>query len=609
MAIVSPGRVPLLVLTFVLAAALTPEAQNAPPRDTGGTASAAQGTGAITGTVTVAGTGSPARRARVVLSGSGLRGSRSVAADDEGRFAFGALTAGRYTVSASKPGYVSVVYGQHRPGSGRPGTPIRLGDGQRVSISLQMPRGAVISGTVLDEHGEEVPGTLVRAYRYTMQSGIRTLQQAGTDTTDDRGIYRIYGLQPGQYIVGATPRRGPANGAFQRMEIPAPGRGRGGSIAVRGAAVGDQGGGEGEDQGYAPVFYPGTTSAANATAVETGAGEERLGVDFQLQLVPLATISGMVIAPSGDARGTVVRLINTGDDVSGLGNSVARPSGDGTFEITGVAPGRYTLVARAMIGGRDGRGPGGRAGTGRGGAAGDPGIERLWAQSDVTVDGHAVSGVVLALQPGLTVAGRVDFHGGSPPDPARVRVTLIPAEITAAGRETATTAAGPVDDSGRFTITGVMPGRYRLSATSPGWTLVSALVGGQDAADLPIEVRTGSNISGATLTMSDAASSLSGIVTNDRAEPLSDYTLIVYPADSRYWLPQARRIRAVRPGTDGSFSVEGLPAGDYRLAPVLDPEPGAWFDPGFLQQIDAAAMGVTLMDGEKKVQNVRLAGA
>ena len=165
----------------------------------------AVGKGSISGVVVVAGSGQPARKARVSLSGGNeVGGGRSTTTDDSGRFAFSALPEGRFNLSASKPGHITGTYGQRQPG--RPGTPIQLGDGQRLQVQLQITRGGVITGTVLDEQTEAIPGTPVRALRYVMQSGQRTLQQAGSGTTDDRGVYRIYGLQPGEYIVFATPR-------------------------------------------------------------------------------------------------------------------------------------------------------------------------------------------------------------------------------------------------------------------------------------------------------------------------------------------------------------------------------------------------------------------
>ena len=71
----------------------------------------------------------------------------------------------------------------------------------------------------------------------------------------------------------------------------------------------------------------------------------------------------------------------------------------------------------------------------------------------------------------------------------------------------------------------------------------------------------------------------------------------------------SRRIRTTRPATDGRFTFASLPPGDYKIAPVVDVEPGAWFDPAFLQQLDATALRVSIAEGEQKVQNVRISGS
>ena len=302
------------------------------------------GTSSIVGTVAVSGTGGPARRARVSLSGESLRGGRSVTTDDQGRYAFSALPAGRFTLSASKPGHLSASYGQRVPGSGRPGTPIQLEEGQRLTIGLQLPRGGVISGTVLDEQGEAVPGTLVRVFRYSMQSGVRTLQQAGSDATDDRGSYRIYGLPLGDYLVCAVPRSaGPGGPALQRLQeaVTAQAGAAGQQVAAavldRVAAAQAAAGQSAEEEpasGYAPVYYPGTTRASDATSLMLNVGEEKLGVDFQLQLMPMARVEGMVVYPSGQGPGGVqVQLVSVGEDVGGLGGSSARVDGDGTLPV------------------------------------------------------------------------------------------------------------------------------------------------------------------------------------------------------------------------------------------------------------------------------------
>jgi hypothetical protein len=186
------------------------------PRDRPEARAPAVGTASIAGVVLAAETGAPARGARVRLNPvQGAARSRSTTTDDQGRFAFLALAPGRYSLSATKAGHVGTSYGAARPG--RPGTPIALSDGQTFSATLSLPRAGVITGTVLDEHGETAPGTQVRVLRQVLRGGRRTLQQAGGDATDDRGIYRVYGLEPGDYIVSASARRQSGGEDVDRM--------------------------------------------------------------------------------------------------------------------------------------------------------------------------------------------------------------------------------------------------------------------------------------------------------------------------------------------------------------------------------------------------------
>src|SRR5262249_11486872 len=167
--------------------------------------SVATGTGTIAGTVTLQGAGSPVRRAQVTLSGTELRGQRSATTTEQGRFSFVGLPAGRFNLNVTKPGYVTIAFGAKKPG--RQGTPIQLADGQTVDdANIVLPKGSVITGTVIDEHGEASPNTMVRAYRYAIQNGQKSLVSAGQNQTDDRGIYRIFQLLPGDYLASAVPR-------------------------------------------------------------------------------------------------------------------------------------------------------------------------------------------------------------------------------------------------------------------------------------------------------------------------------------------------------------------------------------------------------------------
>ena len=592
----------------------------------------------ISGMVTMAGTGQPARKARVNLSGAELRGNRSTNTDDQGRFSFTALPAGRFTLSVTKPGHLSVTYGQRRPGT--QGTPIQLSDGQKFQAQLQIPRGSVLTGVVLDENGEATPGTSVRAMRFVRQGERRTLQSAGNGTTDDRGMYRIFGLQPGEYVVCATPRN-TQMADFERvaMEMQALQQNLSALQASRGSeeqarniearlsaiqAATPQASDE-TPSGYAPICYPGALSTTEASPIALNVGEERPGIDFQLQLVPMTRVEGMVLNSTG---GQIQNLQVTLQEAGTLGNAFgqtqsARPDNEGRFRINNVAPGQYKLTARAQIGGPQGRGgqwvvdgqpvPAGRGGapatpaTGRGASpAQRPEPVTVWGAADVVVDGRNVSNVMLPLQLGMSVSGQLMFEGAIPPptDLTRLRVTINSADPGPMSRN----SSARVDASGRFTVQSVAPGRYRITAGgAPGWYLESVSVGGQDALDFPFEVKPNQAVGGVTLTFTDKQTELTGTVVDDKNQPAVDYTLVIFPADNRYWTgTTSRRIQTIRPGTDGRYTVRTLPPGDYKIATVLDMEPGSAADPAFLQQVEAATLRVTLQPGEKKQQDIRL---
>src|SRR5499427_8088636 len=161
--------------------------------------------GRITGRVLAADNGRPVKRARVFISAAELPGGRGMLTDDNGAFDFSDLPAGRYTITASKNGFIQLSYGQRRPLQA--GTPLQLLDGQQLrGLDFALPRGGVISGRVSDETGDGMPGVAVQVMRYAYQQGNRQLVPAGQAQTDDRGVYRVWGLNPGDYYVSAVAR-------------------------------------------------------------------------------------------------------------------------------------------------------------------------------------------------------------------------------------------------------------------------------------------------------------------------------------------------------------------------------------------------------------------
>ena len=149
-----------------------------------------------------------------------------------------------------------------------------------------------------------------------------------------------------------------------------------------------------------------------------------------------------------------------------------------------------------------------------------------------------------------------------------------------------------------------------MYARRPSWTraAVVALVLLLPSLDFPVEVKPNEDVADITLLLTTKTQELNGTLTDAQNQPATDYSVIVYSTEQQYWTPQSRRIVSVRPGTDGKFTIRGLPAGDYLMAAVTDVEPGEWFDPEFLQQLRAASARVTLNEGDKKTQDLRLGG-
>lgn len=308
-----------------------------------------------------------------------------------------------------------------------------------------------------------------------------------------------------------------------------------------------------------------------------------------------------------DVRNITVTLRDLSAEALTIGQLTARADAEGRFQLRNVPPGQYRVTARGTVN----LTPPPRGGRGRGGRGPVP-MERnetmtVWGATDIVVDGQHLPNVMLALRTGISVSGQITFSGSATPpsDLTRLRVTLSPLDAQAVGGA----VGARVDASGRFTIPSVVPGRYRLSATGAGpWTVESAMIGGRDAADFPVEITGEENISGAVITFTDRQTELSGIVVDAKNQPAPEFTLVVFPADSTYWVPNSRRIQSTRPDTDGRYTFRNLPPGDYRLAPVYDLDVGALSDPSFLQQLEATALRVSLRPGEKATQDMRIGG-
>ena len=569
---------------------------------------AATGTAQIAGTVVTAGdTPQPLRRATVIATAE-QSGARLVAVtDDAGAFAFTNLPADRYSLLVSKPAYVPSAYGSKRAGGS--GTPVVVSDGQRVNVSVPLVRGSAIGGTIRDEQGRALPDVTVTALRQavSLTTGERQWQSVtigsagasaqgyaldafpGTAVTDDRGMYRIYGLPPGDYLVSAAvrpPRGSPLVGNdlhqitaadLQRAQQLLRGSGQGGA---QDAAAINAGRGSGARVDYVPVYHPAAIARQDAAPVTIGPAEDRSAIDIVVRLVPTARVSGVISAADGSpVSGAQVSVMDPVSESGGVFRTT-RSGFDGEFVMDGIPPGRYEVQAGAYPSG-------------------------LYGSTDIVVEGRDVDASFM-LEPGVTVSGRVVFAGTATVPAAPIFPFLRRHRWTIGG------GGGSTTPDGGFTMLRVVPGRYTLGLNGrppAGWVLRSVVVNGVDVTDSTFEIRRGENIDNAVLTLTDRPAEISGMLQDTSGAPAPEYVLIVFSADSKQWLPRSRRTQHVRPDIRGRFIARDLPAGDYLISAVTDVEDGQWHDPAFLATLAAASpVKVTVAEGEKKTQDIRIAG-
>jgi hypothetical protein len=584
------GRHPALVCALVLASAIaagSAQQSQQPPRDTSARAATATAapTGRFSGHVVAADSGRAIKRARVFISAAELPGGRGMLTDDDGAFDFTDLPAGRYTITASKSGYIQLSYGQRRPLQA--GTPLQLLDGQQLrGIDFALPRGGVISGRVADESGDNMPGVSVQVMRYAYQQGNRQLVPAGQGQTDDRGVYRVWGLNPGDYYVSAVARPDGFGGGRGAPSGVADGAGRGGR-GGRGGGRGAGGADEPDQLMYAPTYYPGVGSAAEARPVTLGVSQELVGIDFNLQLVLTARVSGHVENGDGSwtAQGNVNLTSQNGSRINTGTNLGGRIGWDGQFSIANVPPGSYTLRARN----NDRDAP-------------------LYASQPLTVGGGDVSNVVVVLQKGGSLSGSLAFQPGSTVAPSDLTQVRVVAQSTEPFDNIGPTPNSRVNKDGTFTLDGVSVGDHliRAAGNMRGWNLKSVAIDGRDVTDTPVSIRSNQRINNVVVTFTDKVNEINGSVTDVQGVPVTEYTVLAFSTNSSVWRPNSRQIATARPDQTGMFKIRNLPAGDYYVVTVDPSEQGEWFEPAYLDQHHAGAARVTLGDGDTKTQDFRV---
>jgi protocatechuate 3,4-dioxygenase beta subunit len=516
--------------------------------------------GVIRGRITSLDTGKPVRRAQVRLASEYefLGTPRTASTSTDGRYEFRDVAPGRYTLRVERNGYLALTYGQRRPGE--QGRPLEIAETEVAEkVDFALPRMSVISGRVLDDLGEPIAGVTVWVLQTRFIQGRRQLVATGANaSTDITGRYRLLPLSPGDYAVMGTTRATWPHDSDPKQVF-----------------------------GYAPTYFPGTSTAAPAQRVKLGVAQEASGIDFNLAAGRTSSVRGNATSASGLPLGgeTVTMVHEIGGPTMWMGSAVAvastKVAADGSWALSSIPPGEYRLSIRAAARGND------------------PAQE---GQLTITVAGVDVEGLSLVVGAGGTVRGEVVTDDGSPLPAGFDRMQVRPPFIPSARMMVSVLRPdnGRVQSDGSFAVEGVRSDTVLSIGPLTGeWMLKAIEVEGRDIADLPLPIEHGKTLSGVRVVLTRSPTIIRGALRDEKHNP-AEGTVIVFAEDSAKWRENSRTIRATRLDQRGLFTFKGLPAGDYFLVALDSVQEGQWYDPEFLEGLKDRARRVAIADAESK---------
>ena len=514
--------------------------------------------GSVQGSLFDASSGQPVSRATVSLkpyANNDDAGPITTATGPDGVFEFTEVPPGQYLLTASKAGFLDGLYGARFFGDA--GTPISVTAGQGVvGLSFTLIPGVIIAGTVQNEDGAPVTDAMVRALQYRYVNHGKRLMPIETTTTNDRGEYRLHNLLPGSYYLACASSKSRA-------------------LKENGKTF------EGR---YPITFYPSTANLEKAVALSMKAGDQTIA-NFMLAAARSYSIRGRVAGadatppPSIEISPKVaLNDIAIKANVTELNN----------FEIKGLLPGTYRLVAHGSALGRPARG----------------------AQT-VTLEEADLNDVLIdlgkAAQPS---SGYVSLPRGIRRDAVRVIVRLQPAitsddeenDLPAPfGKENAST-----DSSGRFS--GVTAERYTRSmfatvlASGPGaenFYVDSVRFNGQEVTNSGFDPTVAGMLS---ISLGNYGGMIQGAVAVPGGQPLAGATVSLYPDSDRRARPDLYRV--VRADQNGQFTITGIPPGNYHVLAFEQVESAASGDPDYLNQYEHQSQAVRV--GYRTQSNLQL---
>lgn len=481
--------------------------------------------GAITGRV-VNESGQPLQNAVVSINPAPGGTSQSVATDREGNFSLEGLESKlSYYVYASMPAYTDLSRGPRNT----PPPTYRVGD----SVTLTLAKGGVITGKVMNANGDPLVGILVRAEMVIRAPNGRRIANGQTREreTDDRGIYRIYGLPAGQYVVMA----GGAGLSYSSANVD-------------------------PFDTDVPTFAP---SSTRDTASEIGvrSGEETTGIDITYRGEQGRTISGVV---AGASDGFNVSLTAVGDGVFPWSGKSYPDMNGRSFSFVGMAEGEYDIYATTYSNTRE---------------FGLSEVKRI------RVRGADVTGIELIPRPLASVAGRVVLDETTVPE-CTEKTRPLSEEMSISGWHNDTDLTkempqsvwgygSPVkpDAQGNFLVRNLAPGEYSFNARLGGknW-YVRAIQFAAAAPKKPVDatrvwtnLKFGDRLSGLTVTLAQGGASFRGRLTLGEGEEVPARTLVYLVPVERERVDNVLNYTGAAVTADGKIAINSIPPGRYWI--------------------------------------------
>ena len=610
----------------------------------------AEATAVVVGRVVDAASGAPVPGATVSIMGGpiGYGKAPRLVTDARGRFLYRNLPAGSYTLQVRKAGYLEGMPGRIRPEG--PSRTLDVAEGERITdLTILVWKYAALTGTIVDERGEPLIDVPVRALRKSFSGGqVQWRREGVVFNSDDRGVYRVANLSPGEYVVVVgrqilslptsvyAAQLSAARGDPIQREMQAAGRTLGyltyytsgpqsttaaGQVVTLSPGLVVAGGDDLPRATYPITYHPGVQAFSQATVVRVASGEERTGVDIPLQAVPAARVSGRLLSPDGPVGYVPVRLDPHGTPSSVVinGTPITISDANGGFTFVNVPAGSYTLRAVKMPPDRPMVDTSTRTTVQAGGntvsavlvsetgAATIPSEPTWWAAMPLDVGDRDVTDVHVTLAQGVRFSGRLEFDGvAARPSPDRFRHLLIsiqPADDIAMNPPFRATE---IDNEGNFRSYAFPAGRYslRISGSFEGWTLASITHAGRDLADLPVQAA--KDISGIVITFTDRPATISGTVRGETA-PDAEASVILFPSDPAMWVtPNTARLRLIRVTKTGAYTIKALPGGRYYVVAVPDALTAEWASPAVLEDLAREATEVVVDAGTHRVQDLKV---